>query len=134
LSRSIARQPDCDENARRMPTLPSGLEVAVDPAPLRKLLLDFDSPFNAHHVMALQGVDDLLRWLDVLILKPAEALTLDECVNSQSAPGGAPRGFRAVPTRVSQTGTYPRPNGTRTIESHSRSSSSGESDLRWLER
>jgi hypothetical protein len=80
-----------------MPTLPSGLEVAVDPAPLRKLLLDFASPFNAHHLMALQCTDDLFRWLDVLILKPADALTADECANSQPAPDGAPTSFRAIP-------------------------------------
>ena len=83
-----------------MPTLPSGLAVAVDPAPLRKLLLDFDSPFNAHHLMALQSVDDLLRWLEVLILKPADSLTAAEGANSQPARDGAPTGIRAVPVGV----------------------------------
>lgn len=61
-----------------MPSLPSGLEIAVDPAPLQKLLLDYALPFNAHHVMMLRGIDDLFHWLDVLVLKPVDRLTADE--------------------------------------------------------
>lgn len=80
-----------------MPTLPSGLEVAVDPAPLRKLLLDYASPFNAHHVMALQGVDDLFRWFDVLILRPCESLSPDERATARPAPDGMPSALLTVP-------------------------------------
>ena len=88
------------DNPRRMPTLPSGLEIAVDPAPLRQLLTDFASPFNAHHLMALQTVDDLFRWLDVLTLKPSGFLTADARANARPAPDGAPPGIVAVPTGV----------------------------------
>jgi len=80
-----------------MPTLPSGLEIAVDPAPLRNLLLDFASPFNAHHLMAIQGVDDLFRWLDVLILRPAESLSAEARASALPPPEGAPAGLLAVP-------------------------------------
>jgi hypothetical protein len=83
-----------------MPALPSGRHIAVDPAPLKQLLLDCASPFNAHHLMALERIDDLFRWLDVLMLKPAESLTADECAQAQPAPVGAPPGMRAVPTGV----------------------------------
>ena len=84
-----------------MPTLPSGLEIAVDPAPLRKLLLEFASPFNAHHLMMLQGVDDLFRWLDVLLIKPPDQLSGDERASAQPAPDTAPAGWLAVPAGVS---------------------------------
>jgi hypothetical protein len=83
-----------------MPKLPSGLEVAVDPAPLRQLLTEFASPFNAHHLMALQTVDDLFRWLDVLILKPDEALAADDRREAQTVPAGMPPGKLAVPAGV----------------------------------
>ncbi|MBS0327433.1 MAG: hypothetical protein JSS46_12955 [Proteobacteria bacterium] len=86
-----------------MPTLPSGLELAVDPAPLRELLTDFASPFSAHHLMALQSVDDLLRWLDVLILRPAETLSADERAKACPVPEGAPAGMLAVPAGVRLT-------------------------------
>lgn len=81
-----------------MPALPSGRHVAVDPAPLRKLLLDAGSPFNAHHLMAIREVEDLYRWLDVLILKPEAALTPDERERMQPAAEGAPPGMACVPT------------------------------------
>lgn len=83
-----------------MPALPSGLHVAVDPAPLRPLLLDADSPFIAHHLMAIERVEDLYRWLDVLTLKPANSLTADERGRAQPAPEGAPPGMLTVPTGV----------------------------------
>ena len=50
--------------------------------------------------MALQGVDDLLRWLDVLILKPADSLSTEERSNASPAPDGAPPGLLAVPAGV----------------------------------
>ena len=53
--------------------LPSGTHVAADPAPLRELLKDADSGFNAHHIMALESADDLLAWLDMLVLDPDDA-------------------------------------------------------------
>ena|SRR5689334_13452194 len=81
-----------------MPALPSGRHVAVDPAPLRKLLVDAASPFNAHHLMALQSVDDLFRWLDLLTLAPTGSLTDAERAAAQPAPEGAPPGYLAVPT------------------------------------
>jgi hypothetical protein len=83
-----------------MPTLSSGLEVAVDPAPLVKLLLDFASPFNAHHIMALHTADDLFRWFDVLILKPAGSRSADERASARPAPDGAPSGLLGVPAGV----------------------------------
>jgi hypothetical protein len=80
-----------------MPVLPSGRDVAVDPAPLRNLLTDAASAFNAHHVMGLQAVDDLFRWLDVLMLVRADSVTADELARAQPAPDGAPVGLVAVP-------------------------------------
>lgn len=49
-----------------MPQLPSGRQVAVDPTPLGELLQGANSPFHAHHIMAIGQVDDLYRWLDIL--------------------------------------------------------------------
>ena len=83
-----------------MPALPSGKHVAVDPAPLRKLLLDAASPSDAHHLMALKRVDDLFRWLDLLVLKPADSLTSDERARAYDAPAGAPEGLSALPTGI----------------------------------
>jgi hypothetical protein len=48
----------------------------------------------------VQSVDDLLRWLDVLILRPAETLSADERAKAQPAPDGAPAGMLAVLTGV----------------------------------
>jgi len=53
-----------------MPQLPSGTHIAADPAPLRELLKGAASAFNAHHIMALESADDLLAWLDMLVLDP----------------------------------------------------------------
>jgi hypothetical protein len=86
-----------------MPALPSGQHIAVDPAPLNKLLLEADSPFNAHHIMAIEQVDDLFGWLDVLTLKPAGQLAPGESARSQPAPAGAPSDLLAVPAGVRLT-------------------------------
>lgn len=53
-----------------MPQLPSGIHVAADPAPLRELLLEQRSGFRAHDLMALDRVESLLAWLDMLVLDP----------------------------------------------------------------
>jgi len=53
-----------------MPQLPSGTHVAADPAPLRALLKGAGSGFNAHHIMMIESADDLLGWLDMLVLDP----------------------------------------------------------------
>jgi hypothetical protein len=51
-----------------MPRLPSGREIAADPAPLRELLKGAASGFNAHHIMALETAEHLLGWLELLAL------------------------------------------------------------------
>ena len=50
--------------------------------------------------MALHGLDDLFRWFDVLILKPAESLSSDERASARPTPDGAPSGLLAVPAGV----------------------------------
>jgi hypothetical protein len=64
-----------------MPRLPdSGAHVASDPAPLRTLLKGAGSGFNAHHIMSIERVEDVLAWLDMLVLDPDDP--------SSSAPVG----------------------------------------------
>ena len=88
-----------------MPALPSGQHVAVDPAPLNKLLLESNSPFNAHHVMAIEQADDLLRWFDVLLLKRADALTVEERSGARAVPGAPADLVGVVVGRLSDYGT-----------------------------
>lgn len=79
-----------------MPHLPSGRHVAVDPAPLRRLHKTRPaSPFNAHHIMSLARPDNLFCWLDLLLLKPADA-TVDERAQARPLPG-APGGLVGAP-------------------------------------
>jgi hypothetical protein len=49
--------------------------------------------------MSLARPDDLLRWLDLLLLKPADALTVDERASAQPVPG-APAELAGVPAGV----------------------------------
>lgn len=58
-----------------MPRLPSGREIAADPAPLRELLKGAASGFNAHHIMAIDSAEDLLGWLEILALDAPEPHT-----------------------------------------------------------
>lgn len=53
-----------------MPMLPCGTHIAADPDPLRELLEGVGSGFNAHRIMSLESADDLLGWLDMLVLDP----------------------------------------------------------------
>jgi hypothetical protein len=82
-----------------MPALPSGQHIAVDPAPLTKLLVECNSPFNAHHLMALEQLDDLFRWIDVLNVRPAESLSDARRAHAKEIPG-APPGHLGVPIGV----------------------------------
>ena len=58
----------------------AGKRIAVDPAPLRELLSDPASPFNAHKIMAIRSVEDLFPWLSLIELVPAA----DERVDFES--------------------------------------------------
>lgn len=79
-----------------MPRLPSGQHVAVDPTPLRELLKRTDSPSSAHHLMSIEQVDDLYRWLDVLTLVPADSLRADQQAGARRV-DAAPAGLLGLP-------------------------------------
>lgn len=80
-----------------MPQLPSGRHVAVDPEPLTTLTRGVASPYNAHHLMAIEELGDLFRWLDILVLAPTKTWKPAERERARAVPG-APAGFVGVPT------------------------------------
>lgn len=49
--------------------------------------------------MAIERIDDVLRWLDLLTLKPLDALAADERGKAQPVPG-APQGLLGIPMGV----------------------------------
>jgi hypothetical protein len=82
-----------------MPMLPSGRKVALDPAPLVKMLDDPDSPFHVHHILEIKEWEDLARYLDIVFLEPAPPGAPDDAA-ARLAPGShpAPVGMVAVPS------------------------------------
>lgn len=78
--------------------LPSGRHIAVDPEPLRTLLLDLANPFNAHKIMAIRCVDDFFPWLDVLELVPEVEATREQRMRVSTFLDGLPEGLLPLRT------------------------------------
>lgn len=76
--------------SQRMPQLPSGQYVAVDPKPLHELLKRAGSPSNAHYLMRIEQMDDPYRRLDVLTPVPAESLRPDQQAHARRVDAAPP--------------------------------------------
>jgi len=81
-----------------MPMLPSGRHVAIDPEPLRNLLRDAANPSNAHRIMAIQSIDDLFSWLELLELVPIADAEPEQRDGAPPPNGGTPAGLLPRPT------------------------------------
>lgn len=82
-----------------MPAFPSGQHIAVDTAPLDTLIDQADAPSSAQLLAAIQHVDDLFGWLELITLVPAEGATAEQRANAKTV-DGAPKDLVALPTGV----------------------------------
>lgn len=83
-----------------MPMLPSGRHIAVQPARLFELIRDTTGPENDGRLFAINTVEDVKRYLDVIELVPIVA---DDEALTDAAPGSMPLppGMRAQSTGYS---------------------------------
>ena len=52
-----------------MPKLPSGLSVALNASRITKLIVDSRQALDVHHLMAIESLEDIFPYVDVLFLR-----------------------------------------------------------------